>query len=86
MTFLKKKLKAQKKKKGTIVLHDLRTKKQIRNLPLHLDSINSVQFSPDSNRILSCSNDGHLRVTEIGGSELLTADLKNPLKFRFIFV
>lgn len=47
----------------------------------HTDSVSCVKFTPDGNRIITCSLDGTFKVIELGGSEVFSVDLKEKLRY-----
>jgi len=64
---------------GTIILFDLRSKKSIRTIQPHIDSVSQVSFSGDSRKVFSCSLDGHIKATEVSGAETLSVDTAEEL-------
>jgi hypothetical protein len=71
---------------GIVCIYDLRTPNAIQKLEIHHDAVTSIQFTPDSSRILTCSADGVFKVLEVGGVEIFSKDIQVPIKyFSFLF-
>eukprot|EP00117_Sycon_ciliatum_P047152 scpid28293/ scgid33705/ Protein FAN; Factor associated with neutral sphingomyelinase activation len=53
----------------------------LHQLPLHMDTVNCVKFSPDGQRLLSCSADNYMRVIDVNtATEIYAKDTKENLK------
>lgn len=68
---------------GTVSIFDVKSKSMLRSLPLHTASVSCLQFMPDSSRLLSCSLDGHLRMTDAHtGVEIFVAPVGTELQYK----
>ena len=65
---------------GTLVLYDIKNLTHVRTLEAHQDSINAIQFTPEGNRIVTCSKDNTVKVIELGGSEIFSVNLRETMK------
>jgi factor associated with neutral sphingomyelinase activation len=65
---------------GHVMYADLRERGKAKNLRLHGDSVNSISFTNNGDKVISCSNDGSIRITEFGGNDLFTIRAEEPLR------
>jgi factor associated with neutral sphingomyelinase activation len=63
---------------GMMFLGDLRMKSSIRTWHAHDDAVVAIRVTPDG-RIISCAKDGHLKVENKSGHELLSVQLAESL-------
>jgi factor associated with neutral sphingomyelinase activation len=64
---------------GVVVFFDFRTKRPIRTIHPHIDSVNDLHFTLDGNAVVTCSEDGHFKAIEVGGAETCSIDAGQPL-------
>jgi WD40 repeat protein len=48
--------------KGNIAFYDLRSQTHIRTTQPHVEAITRVKFTPDGGRVITCSEDHHIKV------------------------
>lgn len=63
---------------GFMFMGDLRMKSTIKTWHAHDDAVVAVKVTPDG-RIISCSKDGHLKVENRAGHELLSVQIAESL-------
>jgi factor associated with neutral sphingomyelinase activation len=64
---------------GVLHAFDLRAKRAVFTSSAHTESVNQIICTADSKRIISCSDDGTLRHTQIGGSQLASLTIGSPI-------
>eukprot|EP01112_Ceratiomyxa_fruticulosa_P018129 TRINITY_DN5758_c0_g1_i1.p1 TRINITY_DN5758_c0_g1~~TRINITY_DN5758_c0_g1_i1.p1 ORF type:complete len:946 (+),score=197.65 TRINITY_DN5758_c0_g1_i1:1578-4415(+) len=66
---------------GSLVFSDIRMQHPIRTLQAHIEAVNGVKFSTDGNRVVTCSEDRHIKIIEVGvGAEIWGCDAGESLK------
>lgn len=65
---------------GTIVFSDLRMKTLIRTAQPHSEAVCKALFTPDGARVITCSEDMHIKVLELRGAEIIALDGGEPLR------
>ncbi len=44
-----------------------------------------MQFTPEGTRLVTCSSDGMVKLIELGGSEIFSVNLREPLQYAHSF-
>jgi len=65
---------------GSLSFSDLRSHTHIRTAQPHIDAVTRVKFTPDGSRVITCSEDQHLKVLEVRGAEIISIDAEEPLR------
>ena len=64
---------------GSIHVFDVRQRRAVQHFQAHTECVNQVFFSSDSKRILSCSDDGTVRSSQLSGSQLASLDVASAV-------
>jgi len=65
---------------GSISFLDLRTQHAIRTVQGHIEGVSRVKFTRDDSRVVSCSEDRHVKVLDLRGTDISLIDTKESLK------
>jgi factor associated with neutral sphingomyelinase activation len=65
---------------GSIVFSDLRSQTHISTMQPHADAVTQVKFAPDGKRVITCSEDQHIKVLEVRGAEIVCMDAHEPIR------
>jgi len=65
---------------GNIMIYDLRSQTYIRTVQSHIEGVALLKFTPDGTRVVTCSDDQHIKVFELRGAEITSLHAGEPLK------